>query len=196
MAARRRAAVGFKVHTGWAAVVAVGGPGPEVLAKARVQVAWTFEEGAVFHVGQKLPIEEARALVSEAEARFVKQARAELAAFAGNLDAQVVAAAVVWGGPKPLPPLETILKAHPLVHAAEAELYRRVFAEAGEAVLGVTPQRPPGSELLARAASALRLTEATLAERLAVMGKASGRPWTVDQREAALAAWLALATVR
>lgn len=187
-------AVGFKVHTGWAAVVAVGGPGPEVLAKARVQVAWTFEEGAVFHRGQEMPLEEARALVCESEARFARQACTEVTAFAAGLDARVVAAAVVWGAPRPLPPFEAILKSHPLVHAAEAELYRRVFAEAGEALLGTPPLRVLGSGLQARTASALGLAEATLDERLAAMGKASGRPWTVDQREAALAAWLALET--
>ncbi len=192
MAAKRRAALGFKVHTGWAAVVAVGGPAPEVLAKARLQVAWTFDEGAVFHAGQQLPLEKARALVGEAEARFAGKARAELSAFAAQLDAQVVAAAVVWGNPRPLPPFQAVLRSHPLVHAAEADLYRRVFAEAGEAVLGATPLRVPASELTARAASALRLTRTQLAERLAAMGKASGRPWTVDQKEAALVAWLAL----
>lgn len=72
MAAKRRAALGFKVHTGWPAAVAVGAPTatPQVIAKARLQVAWTFDEGAVFHVGQQLPLEQARELIRDAEARF------------------------------------------------------------------------------------------------------------------------------
>jgi hypothetical protein len=63
VAAKVRATLGFTVHIGRAAVVAVGGPteAPEILAKTRIDVASTFDEGAVYHVGQTLPIERARA---------------------------------------------------------------------------------------------------------------------------------------
>ncbi len=194
MTAKRPAALGFKVHTGWAAVVAVSGTpaSPEVLAKTRVQVAFTFDEGAVFHAGQELPLEKARTLVRDAEARFGQKARDQLAAFAVTLDVKWVAAGAVWGNPKPLPPLETILKSHPLVHAAEADLYRRIFAGAAESLLATPLIRVPAKQLTARAAAALHLTPARLSERLAAMGKKSGKPWTVDQKEAALVAWLVL----
>jgi hypothetical protein len=194
VAAKRRAALGFKVRTGRAIVVALGGPSvsPEILAKTRIDVALRFEEGAVFHVAQERPIDEARAFVRDAETRFVQRARTELAALAGRLDARVVAAGMVAGAVKRLPPLETILKSHPLVHAAEGELYRRVFGEAG-AALGMPPARVPEEELAERTAAALGLSEAKLAEQLAALGKASGRPWAADHKEAALVAWLALA---
>jgi hypothetical protein len=132
-------------------------------------------------------------LVRDAEARFVKKARADLAAFVKGIDAELVGAGMVGGNPKPLPPFETILKSHPLVHAAEAELYRRTFAAAGEAVLGAPPMLVPVKELTERACAALHLSAAKLGERLAVMGKSSGKPWTVDQKEAALVACIALA---
>jgi hypothetical protein len=195
VAAKRRAALGFKVHIGRAAVVAVGGPvdAPEILAKARIDVASTFDEGAVFHVGQGLPIETARSLVRDSEIRFAERACAELAAFTSRLGAKVVAAGMVAAAAKPLPPLESILKSHPLVHAAEGELYRRVFAKAG-AALGAPPTRVPADALAQSAAAALGLTPAKLAARLAAMGKASGKPWAADQKQAALVAWLALAT--
>jgi hypothetical protein len=195
VAAKRRAALGFKAHTGWAAVVAIGGPidAPEILAKARIDVASTFDEGAVFHVGQELPIDAARALVRDAEVRFTARARAELAAFTTRLDATIVAASMVAAAARPLPPLESILKSHPLVHAAEGELYRRVFAEAG-AALGARPTRVAPDALERSVAAALGLTPAKLAARLASLGKASGRPWAADQKQAALVAWLALAT--
>jgi hypothetical protein len=192
--AKPRAALGFKVHTGWAAVVAVGAPAPDVLAKARLQVASTFEEGAVFHAGQELPIDKARALVRDSEARFRRQARADLATFVAGLDAEVVTGGVVWGNPKPLPPFETILASHPLVHAAEADLYRRIFADATESVIGLAPIRVPAKDLTARSGAALHLTAEEVARRLTAMGKASGKPWTIDQKEAALVAWLALAS--
>ncbi len=132
MAAKARAALGFSVHIGKAAVVAVGGAAgaPEILGKAALQVATTFEEGAVFHMGQELPLDEARALIRDSEVRFTERARDQLAAFVAQLGARVVAAGMVAAPPKALPPIESILKAHPLVHAAEGELYRRVFSEA------------------------------------------------------------------
>ena len=195
MAAKRRAALGLKVRIGRAVVVAVGGPADaaEILAKAHIQVAFTFEEGAVFHAGQELPIEKARVLVRDAEARFTERARVELAAFAAQLDAKIVGAAMVAAPAKVLPPIESILKAHPLVHAAEGELYRRVFAGAAAAI-GARPKRVAPDALEPRAAAALGLTPAKLAARLAALGKASGKPWAADQKQAALAAWLTLAS--
>jgi len=192
---KERAALGFQVHTGWAAVVAVGGEPdePAILAKARIQVATSFDEGAVFHVAQGMPVEAARAFVEDSEARFTAHASAELAALSASLGRKVVAAGMVAGPAKKLPPLESILKSHALVHAAEGELYRRVFAEAG-AALGARPVRVPADALAPRAATALGLRPATLAARLAAMGKTSGRPWAADQKQAALVAWLSLAT--
>ncbi|MGH7899024.1 MAG: hypothetical protein ACREQQ_13800, partial [Candidatus Binatia bacterium] len=60
--------------------------------------------------------------------------------------------------------------------------------------LGVRPSRVPRDALAERAAAAVGITLARLSERLAAMGKASGKPWAADQKEAALVAWLALAT--
>jgi hypothetical protein len=195
--AKRRAALGLHVRIGRAAVIAVGGPveAPEILVKARIDVASTFDEGAVFHAGQELPIEEARARVRDSEIRFTERARVQLAAIVAGLDARVVAAGMAAPAARTLPPLEAILKAHPLVHAAEGELYRRVFGEAA-AALGVRPARVPADALAERAAAALGLTPGKVAARLAAMGKASGRPWAADQKQATLAAWLALATAR
>lgn len=96
---------------------------------------------------------------------------------------------------KPLPPIETILKRHPLVHAAEGELYRRVFSEAG-AALGFRPTRLPANALARSAATAAGLTPAKLTAQLAAMGKASEKPWAADQKQATLVAWLALASAK
>src|SRR5262245_32395189 len=94
MTAIRRAALGCPGRTRRAGGRGVGGAiaAPEVLSKAQIAVASTFEEGAVFHVAQELPIEEARGFVSGSEARFVELARTALVAFTGKLGARVVAA--------------------------------------------------------------------------------------------------------
>jgi hypothetical protein len=187
----------LNVRTGRAVVVAVGGSvdAPEVLGKTRIEVATTFEEGAVFHMGQEMPLEKARAFIRDSEVRFVERARVALKAFISELGARIVGAGMAAGPAKTLPPFETILKAHPLVHAAEGELYRRVFAGAA-AALGAEPTRVAADALASRAASAAGLTPAKVTARLAVMGKASGKPWAAEQKQAALAAWLALATAR
>jgi hypothetical protein len=194
VAPKRRASLGFSVRTGRAVVVAIGGPleEPEIMAKVRIDVATTFDEGAVFHVAQELPLEKARAFVSDSEARFVARARTALVAFVAELDAKVVAAAMAAPGPKSLPPIESILKAHPLLHAAEGELYRRVFTEAATAV-GPRPHRLPPDTLEKSTAQTVGLAPARLAAQLAAMGKAAGRPWAADQKRAALAAWSAMA---
>src|SRR5262245_33186170 len=86
-------ALGLKVRTGKAAVVALSGSAmkPEVIGKTLIQVAYTFDEGAVFHAAQEMPIAKGRARVESAEARFTKLARKELAAFVATLGADVSA---------------------------------------------------------------------------------------------------------
>lgn len=183
-------ALGLKVKTGKAIVVALRGPAaePTVVGKTLLQVAFTFEEGAVFHATQEMPAVQARAHVEHAEARFTKLAQKELTAFVRELGADVAAARLAAPDAKPLPPIEKIVKSHPLVHAAEIEIYRRVFTAACEA-LQLSPKRV--ADAAAQIARALHWDQARVTKHLAAMGKASGRPWAVDQKEAALAAWLA-----
>lgn len=194
MAARRPIALGFSVHTGRAFIIALGGPldAPAVLAKTLVQVASTFEEGAVFHTAEAQPLAAARKLVASAEVHFVKKAARGLRALVDTLDGEIVAAAMTAKAAKPAPPLESILKAHTLIHAAEGELYRRVYTSAASE-LGFVVERISPDTVTAEVASALELSPAAAISRLAAMGKASGKPWAADQKAAALAAWWALA---
>jgi hypothetical protein len=196
----RRAALGFSPHIGWAAVVAVAGSrtGPTVVGKRRVDMATTFETGAVYHAGQKLALADAEALVRSSERTFEAAARATLGALVAELRARGVepaASAILAGAGRPLPPLETILRSHALVHAAEGELYRRVLARASDAC-GVPAGLVLARDLAAHVARAARIPEERVVSVLAEIGKASGKPWARDQKEAALAAWLALARGR
>lgn len=187
-------ALGLKVRTGRAAVVALAGPAsrPAIVAKTRVDVAFTFEEGAVFHACQTLPTTKARDRVESARSRFTRRAEEELAAFVAGLGAIVSAAGMSVKSMKPLPPLESILKSHPLIHAAEIDLYRTVYADAC-AKIGMRPAAYPADTVPKSIAARLGWTLTRVTAHLAAMGKASGRPWAAEQKEAALAAWLALA---
>jgi hypothetical protein len=79
-----------------------------------------------------------------------------------------------------------------VLHAAEGHLYRSVLARASEAC-AIPAGFVPAQELAARVARATGLPEERIASILAALGKASGKPWTKDEKEATLAAWLALA---
>jgi hypothetical protein len=187
----------MKSHTGWAAVVALAGPAAsaEVVAKRRIDMATTFDEGAVYHKGQELPFDRAEALLRSSEEKFERTAREALAALAAELRAngcEPVGVGLVSGGGKVLPPLAAILKSHARVHAAEGELYRRVLLRASEACR-IPALAIPAKEIEARAASALGIAPAGLPARLAALGKASGRPWTRDQKDSALVAFIVLA---
>jgi len=179
-------------------VVALAGPpaSAQVIAKRRIAMATTFDEGAVYHKGQELSVERAEALIRSSEEKFERTARDALIDFVAELrtaGCEPVASGLVAGSGKALPSLASILKSHALVHTAEGELYRRVLVRASEACrIPVLPV--PEKELEARAASALGIRPAELPVRLAALGKASGKPWTKDQKESALAAFVALAT--
>jgi hypothetical protein len=190
--------IGFSCHTGWAAAVAVAGPrdAPRVAAKVRVTLATTFEAGAVFHAGQGLAVEEARAFIEASEERFVALARVAVAALLAELRGrglEPVAGAVLVGADRPLPALETILRSHALVHAAEGAFYRQVIGLACEACR-LPAARVPARDLVDRAARTVRLPEDEVLGLLDEAGRASGRPWAKDQKDAALAAWITLAT--
>ncbi len=71
-------------------------------------------------------------------------------------------------------------------------MYRQALLDACErARLPVV--RAPAKGLYENAAGALRLGAAELKKRLDALGKQAGRPWAADQKESAVAAWLALA---
>jgi len=196
MAAVRPAALGFKPHTGWTAVVALADPAgaPEIVAKRRIEMAAGFGEAGVYHAGQGIPLAHAEALVHASAERFEHAARAGISALCAELRAGGIepARAGVVGGARALPTLEAVLRSHALVHAAEGELFRTVVARAC-AACGLRAELVPPKDLLSRAASALGLGEDRVLSRLAALGKASGRPWAQDQKEAALVAWVALA---
>jgi hypothetical protein len=191
------AAIGFKAHTGWASAVVLGetDDGVEVVAKARIAMIDGFEAAAVYHRGLEggLSAAEARPLVEAAFREAGVVARKELAALAAAAGGRwtVRATAILSSGARPLPELEVILRSHPLVHAAEGELYREVLADACRA-LGLRVDRVPSKELASHAAAAAGMKEKALLARIAAAGAESGKPWAGEQRECALAACVAL----
>ena len=157
-----------------------------------------MDAAAVYHAAQGMDVSKAEALIRASEQEFERAARVAIAAIAAELRTkglEPVASAVVGNDAKPLPALDAILRSHALVHAAEGRLFRSIVARACEAC-GIRAILVPAKELSRHAMGALATSEAEMKARLTALGKASGRPWAQDEKESALAAFIALASSR
>jgi hypothetical protein len=182
-----RTALGFRAHSGWAAMVAVAGTmdAPRVLERRRMVIADPEIPGSrqPYHAAAGLPFPEAESAVQEAIESSRGLALEAMSAAVKALRAQgheVDGCGVVLGSGKALPGLERILAAHPLIHTAEGAMFREVLVWAAkECHLPVTEVRE--KEL-----------DATRLERIGSLGKLIGPPWTQDQKYATVAALMAL----
>ena len=166
--ARQRPAVGFSIHTGWAVAVVLSGPRPKLLWRQRVELSKDNTRFA-YHMAADAP-DKAEQFIGKTE----KLAREMAYGFFESLAKELPAAKLTVALPrakKVLPSLEKILKAHPLLHTAEGELFRMAIAaaaeKAGHEVKVVEPEEPKG------------------------LGEV-GRPWNRDHRLAAALAYAAL----
>jgi hypothetical protein len=180
-------------------VVAGGVKRPEVLVRARAELG--DPRGRVrrnaYHAARRLEATAAADLVEAVERIAVEQAAAALdrvARLAEEEGGAVGACAVVVGASAELP-LETILRSHALVHAAEGRLYQRALLRGAEA-RGLTAVPIPKQTIWERAERALGADEGALRRWIDELRRAVGPPWAEDQKLAALAAWVALAQSR
>jgi hypothetical protein len=91
--------------------------------------------------------------------------------------------------------VEEILAVHFRMHKAEGVLFRDALAEAAKAC----KQRLvpiPEHELHDHAARALGVTAGVLAKKISSLGTSVGPPWGKDQKDAAVAALVALAGLK
>ena len=194
--AMKRAGVGFREHTGWAAMVALGGgvTAPVVLARSRYELSEGDLPRAVYHAARQLDLENAGRLVQQVGLVARTAAESQLRRTVAELEAagyEVVGTAVA--APRELPAdLSEILGSHPLVHTAEGQLFRGALAEA-TGLLGLRVTRFEPHALYDETAVRIGASDASLSAQLTGLGRALGPPWQRDQKEAAAAAWLALA---
>ncbi|MCI0403477.1 MAG: hypothetical protein L0212_08140 [Acidobacteria bacterium] len=193
------AALGFRAHSGWAAVVVVTGTpaAPVILDRRRLEIADPKLRGSKqpYHAAEGLPFKDAEQIIRRCTAST--NALAERAVRGVVDDAQakgyrVTGCGLLTASGWPLPDLAAILTSHALIHAAEGEMFRETLVRASEKC-GLAVTRVRERELLERAAAALRAPADKLLRRLADLGRSLGPPWTQDQKLAALVALLALA---
>ncbi len=195
-----QAALGFRVHTGWAAMVATArwsaSTQPTILDRRCIEIMAGSEPDAppfVYHAAAKLTLDAAECFVRDAEQAALTRAKAELGTVIRHLyqrGYEVVGSGVIIGNRPFSSPLDATLRVHALIHAAEGELFRQAFIRASEAqqipVTGV-----PMRELYSRAVKHLRLSIELIRRRLNEAGRDIGKPWGQDQKESLLVAQLA-----
>jgi hypothetical protein len=194
---RRPAVLGLRAHSGWAALVAVAGSAlaPEVVDRRRIEMADGPEAKQPYHAAEDLPLPKAAALLERFARKAQDRAAAGLGAVLPDLRGKgydVVGTVILTASGRPLPPLESVLASHALIHTADGEHFREALAAASDGQrLRVTRIRE--KELLARAEAALRRPAKELQSSVTAWGKALGPPWTQDQKLSALGAWTVLA---
>jgi len=200
MAQSKQAAVGFRVHSGWSAIVAVSleKSAPVVLARQRVHLVdtFTYEFRQPYHTAEKMLAGEAREFISRMQAearRLAYRAVRELESRTHEQGVKLTRCGLLLASGRPLPGLEKILASHPLIHTADGELFREGILHA-IARCGLEDFRVKEKELLDRAGRTLRIKPNALMRRVTEVGRSVGSPWSQDEKFATLAAWLALAT--
>jgi len=193
-----KVALGLKAHSGWAALVALGERNGEldVAERSRIELVEPGEAWAKhpYHAAEGLDSVEARDLVKrgiDAARRIAARELRAAGARLGRADHQVVACAVLVGAGMPEWSVDEILAVHFRMHKAEGELFRDVLVRAAEHC-EIPLARVPEKQLDADAAKAVGLPAAALRTRVAALGRTVGAPWGKDQKDAALAAWIAL----
>src|SRR4030081_3375866 len=132
-------ALGFRSHSGWAAVVAVSGsPGrPVVLERRRIETA----DSAIpcskqpFQAAEGLGVEKAEALIQqcrESSTLLAMNAVSRMMAQLKQNGLAVVGAGILFASGRSLPNLAAILRSHALIHTAEGEFFREVLVRASE----------------------------------------------------------------
>jgi hypothetical protein len=193
----KRAAVGFRTHSGWAALVAlaVEKGAPVVLARRRVHLVdtFTYEFRQPYHTAEKLLLEKARAFVARMRnesRRLALRAIRDVAADLRDQGYKLSGCGLLRSSGRPLPKLRQILASHSLIHSADGELFREAILHAA-ARCGLKSLTIKEREALDCASRKFRTRPGELARRVNELGRPLGAPWSQDEKLATMAAWMA-----
>ena len=190
------AAFGLKAHSGWAALVVLGTREGElkVIERSRLELveeAWAKQP---YHAAEELEPAEARRVVKRGIDAAKRIALREMRRAVKRTRAsgfEVRGCGLLVGAPMPAWSVAEILAVHFRMHTAEGVLFRQVLAEAA-AACDVKLVAIPEKLLREHAEAALATKASDLLKQIALLGKSAGPPWGKDQKDAALAAMIAL----
>src|SRR5271156_2043603 len=194
----KKAAVGFRVHSGWSAVVVVSVEDgePVVLRRLRVQMVKTFSYAyrQPYHTAEKMEIAEAGEFVAGVRAEAEKLACAALRGLREELKKLgwlVDRGVLLLASGRELPEFARILASHALIHTADGELFRAAIRAAcgrsGVRVVGMQER-----ELVGSCAGRFAMPGSEVLRKATELGREFGAPWTQDEKFATLGAWWAL----
>ena len=195
-----RATLGFRLHTGWAAVVAATEQDGQIRILLRRRLELLPEDGSiprfVYHTAAEMETFEAAALVKLAIKNSQETAYTVIKGVLEGLkgmSAAIKAAGICTGSTVVPDDLAKILKSHSLIHAAEGSLFQQAVAAACESC-GLKMVAARERELWVRAADAGGVDPGRLRQSVDDLRQTVGPPWTADQKIATAAALLALRT--
>ena len=189
--------IGLRAKTGRAVAVVLGGgvDAPQVLKRVEIRLhdpasPATFQP---YHEVLDLPWDKAQVAVRKIASKIERIATKEIARLVSEAQADgaiVCGVGIVGAGERNL---EKIGSTHIRAHAAEGVLFRAVL-ESGAAANDLPNRRFDERSLDKTAESELKVSTAKIKATLAEMGRSAGSPWRADEKAAATAAWLALAS--
>ena len=193
-----KVAFGFSAHSGWAALVVVGKRDGDFVLVDRERVTLVDETWAKapYHAAETKEIKVAREMVAKgiesANRVAVRELRGRIKREQQRQN-EVQACAVLVGSSMPDWTVDEILAVHFRMHKAEGVLFRDALIKATQAC-GVRPVPVPQKLVSKEGEKALRISEAELSRKIAEIGKSAGPPWGKDQKDAAVAAMIALSS--
>jgi hypothetical protein len=196
----KSAALGFRAHSGWTALVAlsVSKGSPCVLARQRIHLVetFTYRFRQPYHTAKKMPLDQGRAFIVGVQTQARDLAYRAVCELQESLHAQgyrLTRSGLVLASGRPLPNLPAILASHALIHTADGELFREALLHACGRC-GLLNATAKERELRDTAPQMLRLRPGDLTRSMGELGRSLGPPWSQDEKLATLVAWLALAS--
>jgi len=191
-----KVAFGMKAHSGWAALVVLGTRSGELEVVNRRRIELVEDEWAKqpYHAAEDLEAKAARKVVErgiEAARRIAVREMRVAVRQEQERENQVAACAVLVTEPMPDWTVDEIFAVHFRMHKAEGVLFRDALARAATAC-DLKLLRVPEKQLDELAVQTLSTSLNSLQKTIASLGKSVGPPWGKDQKDAALAAMIAL----
>jgi hypothetical protein len=189
--------IGLRAKTGRAVAVVLGGPvdAPQILKRVEIRLHDPASPATYqpYHEVLDLPWDKAQVAVRKIASKIEKIATKEIGRLVREAQAGgaiVCGVGIVGAGERNL---EKIGSTHIRAHAAEGVLFRAVL-ESGATANDLPNRRFDERSLDKTAESELKVPAAKIKATLAEMGRSAGSPWRADEKAAATAAWLALAS--
>lgn len=194
-----RVGFGLKAHSGWSVLVAIGHDGDKFQVIDRCRLVLVEPKDAdwakqPYHAAAEMALADAKHVIARGIEGALRASVNQLQSAVVHMRERghrVVACAVLTPAPMPHWSVEEILSVHIRLHKAEGVMFPDALVR-GAALCDLNPLAIPEKDLATRAEEVLGTSSRLLMENIAALGKSVGAPWGADQKNASLAAMIAL----